>query len=124
MARQAVEAEAAVDVVVRPVVALENVVPGPSEEDVLARVTLDHVCSTSAPNDVRAGVPGQDIRASEAANHVGSSRASDHVIPRGTDDRAGLRPDTRGRMALGDDREGRDHECGCDEGEPGEQKSE
>ena len=45
VARQAVEAEAAVDVVVRPVVALENVVPGPSEEDVLARVTL----ITSAP---------------------------------------------------------------------------
>ena len=124
VARQAVEAEAAVDVVVRPVVALEHVVPGPSEEDVLARVTLDHVRSASAPNDVRAGVPGQDIRASEAADHVGSSRASDHVCPCGTDDRAGLRPDIHRRMALGDDRDGRDHERGCDEGEPGEQKSE
>jgi len=123
VARQAVEAGPAVYVVVRPVVALEDVVPGASEEDVLAGVTLDDVSSATSTNDVRAGVSRQDIRATEAADHVCSGRPSNHVAPWCTDERARLRPNIDRGMALGNHREHRDHECGCHEREPGEQKS-
>src|SRR5437667_9924903 len=98
----AVDAGAAVDDVSLPVPGAEDVVAGPTQQDIPSAAALDPVVPRPADQEVVAGAAVDDVVASETA---------DDVVPGGADQDVGVRRPGDGAVRRGEQGEGGEEHC-------------